>query len=546
MKKKNKKAAGSGSGSNAAGNTGSSGSASKKTENTAVREQKMNIREKFTNLYLLSLFSLFPIFMTKKLFHVRTDRLYFFITATIALLVLTAGAYIFGKDKKHLRTVYQMSVSDWSFIAFTGICLISAIFSSYGEAAFTGSGGRNSGFLLMAVYLLSYFLISRNFRYIEEIFTFFAIMSSVICFIAVLNEFNIDPFALISVISKSQQKDFITTIGNINTFSGFVCVSLPICIIMSVMTKKTVLRIIYLAAAGINMTGLIVGNSLSGYFAFLCVITLLFVYCCKSMEKLFGYFLTLSVLLISIKLLRLFSYIHQDKYKNLSDISKYLVYDNIVYILIIIAAILTATTFLLSKRSEGKELPRYIRYIAGGVVGLAWGALLFIFIYFSFIDTKTDLGSFATVLRLNDKWGTHRGYAWIRSIYLLRSNGLKNFLIGSGPDTFGQMMKASFNADMIKRHGKVFDSAHNEFLHYLVTTGVTGVAAYISLIVTILYRCIKRCKDRIPFLIVIFVIISYCSQSLFNVATPIITPYIFVFLGIAEGLLRNNDAKKAL
>ena len=121
MKKKNKKAAGSGSGSNAAGNTGSSGSASKKTENTAVKEQKMNIREKFTNLYLLSLFSLFPIFMTKKLFHVRTDRLYFFITATIALLVLTAGAYIFGKDKKHLRTVYQMSVSDWSFIAFTGI-----------------------------------------------------------------------------------------------------------------------------------------------------------------------------------------------------------------------------------------------------------------------------------------------------------------------------------------------------------------------------------------------------------------------------------------
>ncbi len=518
----------------------------KKKKKASASPQKLSLRDKFTNLYLLSLFSLFPIFMTSKLFHVRTDRLHFFVTATIALLVLTAGAYIFGKDKKQLRSAFRMSASDWSFAAFVVICLISAIFSSYGEAAFTGSGGRNSGFLLMAVYLLCYFLISRNYRYIEEIFAFFAIISAVISFIAMLNEFGIDPFELISVISKSQQKDFITTIGNINTFSGFVCVALPVCAVMAIMTENIATRVIYLAAAGMNMIGLVVGNSLSGYFALLCVLSVLLVYCCKSMKRLFGYFLTLTVMSVSVKLLRLFSHMHNDKYKNLSDISKFLVFDNIVYYIIGISAVLTAVTFLLSKRSGGKDNPRWVRFTAGGVVGFAWAALLFIFIYFSFIDTKTDLGSYATILRLNDKWGTHRGYAWIRSITLLRTHGPKNFLIGSGPDTFGQIMKAAYRADMIKRHGKVFDSAHNEFLNYLVTTGIAGLAAYVSLIGTLLYRCIRRCKENIPFLVVIFVIISYCTQSIFNVATPIITPYLFVFMGIAEGLIRNHDEGKPL
>ena len=114
-------------------------------------------------------------------------------------------------------------------------------------------------------------------------------------------------------------------------------------------------------------------------------------------------------------------------------------------------------------------------------------------------------------------------------------------LVGTGPDTFGPVIKAIYREDMLKRHGSVFDNAHNEYLNYLVTIGILGAMAYITALVSYSIRCVKRCKDNVGFLIVILVVTSYCSQALFNLATPIVTPYLFVFLGIGEAYIRRND-----
>ena len=94
---------------------------------------------------------------------------------------------------------------------------------------------------------------------------------------------------------------------------------------------------------------------------------------------------------------------------------------------------------------------------------------------------------------------------------------------------------------MINRHGSVFDNAHNEYLNYLVTVGILGAAAYIAALVSLVVRCVKRCKDNAGILIVIVVVTSYCAQALFNIATPIVTPYLLVFLGIGEAYLRRSN-----
>ena len=116
-------------------------------------------------------------------------------------------------------------------------------------------------------------------------------------------------------------------------------------------------------------------------------------------------------------------------------------------------------------------------------------------------------------------------------------------LIGTGPDTFGPVIKDVYRDDMLKRHGSVFDNAHNEYLNYLVTIGALGVVSYITVIVSVLIRSVRRCKNNVWALIAILVIISYCSQALFNLATPIVTPYIFVFLGIGEAYIRRYNEK---
>ena len=149
-------------------------------------------------------------------------------------------------------------------------------------------------------------------------------------------------------------------------------------------------------------------------------------------------------------------------------------------------------------------------------------------------------------MRLNDKWGTHRGYAWIRSIILFKTNGIKNMLVGSGPDTFGQIMKKYYREDMINRHGSVFDSAHNEFLTYLVTIGALGLISYITVLVSTIIKGIRRFEYSVGALIATLVIISYCAQSIFSLFTPIVTPFLFLFISLCEGIIRRYPLEKKI
>ena len=170
----------------------------KQTDKKEALSKTLTMHEKFTDLFVISIFTIFPIYMTNKLFNVRSDRLHYFVVTTFVLLFFIAATYLCGIDKDRWRKgLFKMSIEDISFLSFVVVCLVSAILSKYGEEAFSGSGGRDSGFYLMAMYLLSYMLISRYFRYREVVFTSFAVMSSVICFIALLHEFWIDPFAII-------------------------------------------------------------------------------------------------------------------------------------------------------------------------------------------------------------------------------------------------------------------------------------------------------------------------------------------------------------
>ena len=506
----------------------------------------LTMHEKFADLFVISMLSIFPIYMTDKLFHIRTDRRLYFVVTTFVMLFFIAATYICGIDKDRKPTgLFKMTVPDIAFISFTVIALISACLSEYGEEAFTGSEGRDSGFYLIAVYLLCYLLLSRYFRYKEVVFTVFAVMASAICFLGVLHEFSVDPFSLISEIKQEQQKDFISTIGNINMFSGFVCVAFPACCALAATAKDTLSTIFYSVTVGFCTMGLLVANSMSGYFGVTAFLALLFVYCCGNAKRFFHFWIIISTIFLSMKVLRLISLIFHDEFKNLEDVSRFLVFDKLIFIPIAVSAAITVGMYFVYKKFGEEHSPKWIQFTAAGIVTLAALSILGVFIYFSFIDKETDLGSLKKILRLNDQWGTHRGYAWIRGVELFHSNGIKNILVGSGPDTFGQVIKAVYREDMLKRHGSVFDTAHNEFINYLVTTGALGLISYTTLVVSVIVRAFRRSHYDAAFIVVVLPVIGYIAQSIFSLSTPIITPFLIVFLAVTEAHSRKFDAECA-
>lgn len=513
-----------------------------KSDVQILQKTELSMHEKFANLFLISMFVIFPVFMTNMLFNVRKDRLHYFIANTLVFLFFILATYICGIDKEMWpKRMFRLSVTDIGMLGFLVVCGISTLLSEYGMEAVTGSEGRDCGLILMSVYVLCYFLFSRYTKYKELPFHLFIIAACVICIIAILHEFYIDPFKILVRIKAEQQDTFITTIGNKNLFSCFVCVALPVTAAMLTMAKSKASTVFYCVTSGICFMGLLVSDSDSGYFGFAALMAVLFVYACGNADRMFKYFLGIFSMLLSCKALRLVSYIFKDKMKPLDKIPMFFIFNNKLYILIALAAVGAAAFYMLRRKYEDKHTPKWVQLAAGIFVGLCAAAVLFVFIYFSFIDKTTDLGSLTKYLRLDDKWGTHRGYAWIRSIILFKDGGLKNILVGTGPDTFGQVIKAVYRDDMIKRHGKVFDTAHNEYLQYLLTIGILGLLSYMLALVSLIVRCIKRCRNNTALIMVVAVIVSYCAQALFNLATPIVTPYIFIFFGIGEAYVRRIE-----
>lgn len=512
-----------------------------KSQTTTLKNNSLSMHEKFANLYVISMFTVFPVFMTNMLFNIRKDRLHYFVISTFVLLFFILATYICMIDRDRWpKKIYKMTITDWAMLAFLAVCGLSSLFSKYGIESVTGEGGRDSGLLLMAMYVLCYFLITRYYKCKDFVFPIFTVTACVVCVIAILHEFYVDPFQILTDIKEEQQDTFITTIGNKNLFSSFICVAMPVMAVYLVRAKDYAVAAFYSIAIGISFMGLLVADSDSGYFGLAAFMLILFIYACGNFDRLFKYSLAVFSILLSSKVLRLISFIFDDKMKTLDTIPNTLIFDNRLYILIAAFAVITVILFFLSKKYGDTHLPKAVQGVATGFVILCALAVLVPFIYFSFIDTTTDLGSLSKYLRLNDKWGTHRGYAWIRSIILFKSNGIKNILIGSGPDTFGQMMKAVYREDMLKRHGSVFDSAHNEYLNYLVTVGIFGLAAYVTAIASVIVRGAKRCKNSVPMIAILLVIVSYCSQAMFNLAQPITTPYIFLFIAMGESMIRRS------
>ena len=92
----------------------SKSSNTKKTENKKTKSSyspslndTLSMHEKFTNLYVIGMFTLFPVFMTDKLFNLRKDRLHYFIGTTIVLLFFIIAFSHLNDSLCNLSLVYQ-------------------------------------------------------------------------------------------------------------------------------------------------------------------------------------------------------------------------------------------------------------------------------------------------------------------------------------------------------------------------------------------------------------------------------------------------------
>lgn len=535
---------------------------------TRSEKPKYTMSNMIINYFLLVMFAVFPLFVNITVdgnfpfLHfddgfsgIRHQKYYFFLTMTAITAVseiLLFFTTVTGEKKKlssQKSIINSLSFVDWSVIALVLTCAISTVISPYIELAFWGevsiglsSTGRNNGLFLILFYALAYFMITRLFKYREYVFTALAVSCGLVYILTVLNGYYIDPLNMLEQFKETQPSvymEFFSTIGNKNMLSSFICVTLPVCFVMSILTKTFWRRVIYLCSAGLGAMAVIIDDSdsaLLGLAAFFAVFLVVFA---RNIGRLKRYFLALTIMLGSIKILRLFSFFMNDNYKELGDIPKGILFSNSVYVLLIVSAAITVLLWLLDRKNPSLRIPKSVPIVIGSLFGAVLIAALGVFLYFSVIDTETDLGSLEKLLRMNDAWGTHRGIMWLRSFKIFGEASLLQKLFGTGPDTFYYAFEPYFTE--LQRYGNTStDAAHNEYINYLITIGITGLASYLALICSALVRAFKTACRQPIVLAAAAAVICYAVQAVVNIALPISTPLFIIFVSICEAFARQE------
>lgn len=502
----------------------------------------------FLNYYLVLMFSVFPLYFSSQFSHIRHDKLNVFLFLTSILTIAEiAIALIFMNECRREGIVpdkkwYQrLSITDYAFGAMILLYVVSTLLSSFPGESFTGEIGRNNGLFITILYFSVYLIASRAFVYKEYVFVVFAATCTIVYVLCILNYFFIDPLGMFINYSAKTAEDFTSTIGNKNIMSAFCCATVPMFLIFFMNHKNRVLRYVYLAVTGIGFAGMLCSDSESGFLGLIPLMLIVLLFYSRNVKKIGMFFAAVSVMMICGRIVRLFSYLMGDKEKGFGALQKFFIYSEKSYILLAACALLGAVFLLLSKKKE--TLPRAVPFVLGGLYIVGIAGAIYLFVRYTFIDTQSQLGSLLKFFRFDEKWGTHRGYMWIKSWEIFTTTGVKNALIGWGPDTFYYAFQPYF-AELNEKFGNSSTNcAHNEFLNYLITTGVLGLSAYVTAFASAIVRAFKKASENYLALAFIAPVICYLIQSVVNIATPIVTPFLFIFTGLAMGAIREKRAE---
>ena len=86
-----------------------------------------------------------------------------------------------------------------------------------------------------------------------------------------------------------------------------------------------------------------------------------------------------------------------------------------------------------------------------------------------------------------------------------------------------------------------YESAHNEYLQYLVTIGPLALASYLVFLGSSFVRLGRIVKKYSWVLALLTAVICYNTQAIVNINLPIATPFMWLFLAMGLALCRETE-----
>lgn len=493
-----------------------------------------DVRKAAADFGLLALLCVYPVLLLDAYFNLMQIRITFFAVVSVVVFFVCLFADLaqrrLGFPAPQRRS--EAPTRTWIFLcAFTILIFFSLLFSENPISALTGEQGRYMGALSYACICLAFLFILRFSRVRPWMLYPFGAVVIFVVIVGYLQFIGLDLLHLLQGMTASARKNFISTLGNINVFSSFMCICAPVFMHMYCCAEQEN-RFFFLLLSGFCNLGLFIANSDSGYIGFFAAFCVTAYSACGHSDAAARRFLHLAAVFFASGILfSVFCRAGANAVRTVSRITHTVTNGALPFVLL--AVFVSAAILLRGKTISSKTLRRMrvgvLIFSAAAVLAVLGGVIVC-----TFLIPQKDLGYAARYLRFDDEWGTGRGGIWRLTMQIFRNLTPDQKLFGIGPDTLGVLMWDKYRLEMFRITHSYIDNAHNELLQYLVTHGILGLACYLGFLVIGIGSALRA--KELPACSRGFAAAALCyaMQSVVNILQPITTPLLFVCIAAAQ------------
>lgn len=507
---------------------------------------EINNKNSFVSLvlgiYILAIGVSFPLVIRNAYFDILVFKYYYYCFCTIIMIALVLGYYLTGGIKLTITVIKEFSIKsvvkkctvlDIFIFLYWLIALISTVTSDYFYEAFWGNEGRFTGLFLITWYVISYFCISRFWKYKSWYIDFILIAGVFACLFGITDYFNLDIFRFKSLMVESQRPIFTSTLGNINTYTAYVGIIAAIAAVLFG-AEKSIFKICwYYMCMVISFFAIIMGVSDNAYLSLAALFGFLPVYLFKNSSGVKKYLIILATFFSVTQCIDWINTYFKDQVLGIDSAFNIVIGFSNLHFIVLLLWTIVLIWHLYEIKSKKKSVYIGKRLINIWLIFIAIVLLGIIYILYD-CNIAGNVGRYSLAsnyLLFNDDWGTHRGYIWRNAIECFGKLPFWKKAVGYGPETFGILLLQKTANNPYK---EIFDSAHNEYLHTLLTVGLLGLIAYVISLFAFIRGCFSNRRNNAYIAALAFGVICYSTQAFVNLNLPIVTPMLWLFLGIGS------------
>lgn len=500
-----------------------------------------NYRNGICRAYITFIFTVLPLFFVNMYFNIAQEKWLIFMISTIIFLFVMAVALLLSfsandkKGKKSASFFYGWGLPEYAVIAFLLANIISLLASRDTNESLLGASSRHHGFLNFALYCLLLLILRNHKHKTEKLLSLLAVVGAVVSITAISQYLSFDPIGMYKGVTAVSVHRMISTVGNMNIFSGYLCLVTPLTVYLFMSSEKLSHTVLFGICTALDFAAGVAATSDGFYLGCTAGLISIPVVCRLTRKEGRRFFLAGMIaaaadftIISAAKYIEKHHIIFSPSLKELDisirpslGITGKMMADSSMLLIIFLVFTLLYLLMLSFSTGEKGSVVLISDKVRKVILAIVLAVILGIFI------------KLFTLYPFDNEMGSYRGFIWNLAIRDFKGAGFFRHLVGYGQESVLELYRSLYRDEMVSVTGVIYDNVHCEPLEYLVTTGFLGLISYLTLIISSFVRIIKQEENNKVLSLLMLPLVSYFAQSFVSIAQSATTPIFFIILGMA-------------